>query len=353
MYSFDLSVIIPVFNIDIQLFERCLDSLNSRKVYSVELILVDDGSTNGCEKICDNYKSDTIQVIHKNNEGVASARNIGILASRGKWITFVDPDDYVSINYFDSLSKYFNSEEAEVVFFDYNHIFNSTKKMKLPFTKFELGEKEISELKEGAFYHYKYKGKDYDYETNVVWNKMFRKSFLIDNQINFEEKALKGEDVIFCAHVYICLNSAVYLSENIYNYVFYAWSVTNKYNENIVEHNAISFTIYADYIKKYNLPQKFTDLLYVRIITRVYSYMRLYFFNKNNKKKYRENKKEILKLINSFPYDEALSKCKYNFMNFPEKIFVFLLKKKMICFLKILIKLREIFRNIKLGRGRA
>lgn len=89
-----ISVIIPIYNVE-KYVKRCLDSVLNQTYCHLEVILVDDGSTDSSGKICDEYKKmDTrIRVIHKSNEGVSSARNLGIEVANGEYIAFIDSDD--------------------------------------------------------------------------------------------------------------------------------------------------------------------------------------------------------------------------------------------------------------------
>lgn len=94
-----LSVIVPIYNVEKYLRE-CIDSILSQDIEGMEVILVDDGSLDGCEKICDEYAKTAgrVTVIHKENGGVSTARNAGLDIARGKYITFVDSDDYLLPN---------------------------------------------------------------------------------------------------------------------------------------------------------------------------------------------------------------------------------------------------------------
>ncbi len=92
-----ISIIIPVYNVE-RYLRACLDSIVNQKTNKYEVILIDDGSTDGSPKICDEYANryTQVNVIHKKNEGVSSARNVGLDVAKGEWIWFVDADDYVS-----------------------------------------------------------------------------------------------------------------------------------------------------------------------------------------------------------------------------------------------------------------
>lgn len=97
-----LSIIVPVYNVEEFLVE-CIDSILNQSFKDFELILVDDGSPDRCPKICDEYsmKDQRVIVIHKNNGGLSSARNAGIDIARGDYISFIDSDDFISIDYYE------------------------------------------------------------------------------------------------------------------------------------------------------------------------------------------------------------------------------------------------------------
>ena len=99
-----ISVIIPVYNVEPYL-RKCLDSVINQTYRNLEIIIVDDGSPDNCGAICDEYaaRDDRVIVIHKKNGGVSAARNDGIRIASGKWITFVDPDDWCEPDYYEML----------------------------------------------------------------------------------------------------------------------------------------------------------------------------------------------------------------------------------------------------------
>ena len=101
-----ISVIIPVYNIE-SYIKQCMDSIINQKYKNFELIIVDDGSTDSTGKICDDYavKDNRISVVHIKNFGVSNARNIGINLAIGEYLVFVDGDDYVGNNYFETYDE--------------------------------------------------------------------------------------------------------------------------------------------------------------------------------------------------------------------------------------------------------
>ncbi|MDE7056398.1 MAG: glycosyltransferase family 2 protein, partial [Lactobacillus sp.] len=111
-----ISIIIPVYNRERHL-EECVNSILLSIENDVEIIIVDDGSTDGTSEICDKLKkkSKCVKVIHQPNKGVASARNTGLSAASGEWIAWVDSDDLVSASYIKTLKKCIASIDADII----------------------------------------------------------------------------------------------------------------------------------------------------------------------------------------------------------------------------------------------
>lgn len=111
----ELSIILPVYNVAPWLFE-CLDSIAAQTFTNFEAILVDDGSTDFSGLFCDSYarKDSRFRVIHQSNQGVSAARNVGIEAARAPLLAFIDPDDFISPNFFDGLITALRRENADV-----------------------------------------------------------------------------------------------------------------------------------------------------------------------------------------------------------------------------------------------
>ena len=121
-----ISIIIPVYNRERHL-EECVNSILLSIENDVEIIIVDDGSTDGTSEICDKLKkrSKCVKVIHQPNKGVASARNTGLSAASGEWIAWVDSDDLVSASYIRTLKKCIASIDTDIIIFEYATFTNS------------------------------------------------------------------------------------------------------------------------------------------------------------------------------------------------------------------------------------
>ena len=123
-----ISVIIPVYNIE-NFLEKCINSIISQSYSNIEIILIDDGSTDRSSEICDYYASNDrrIKVVHKKNKGLSSARNIGLDIATGTLISFVDGDDYIHRMMLENLYKHKINHMADIVTCNYLNVYKYSK----------------------------------------------------------------------------------------------------------------------------------------------------------------------------------------------------------------------------------
>lgn len=173
-----ISIIIPVYNVRPYL-RCCVDSVISQTYYNLEIILVDDGSTDGSGKICDEYaeKDKRIHVIHKKNGGLSDARNVGIKASTADYIIFIDSDDYIMKQYVKHLARILFKNNADIAICGYY----SEKKDK--FYNIKKHYKQIQCFDSKMMLH-NWHGKYKDVET-ISWNKLYKKVLFIENNIYY------------------------------------------------------------------------------------------------------------------------------------------------------------------------
>lgn len=200
--TYMVSIIIPVYNVKEYLAE-CVESVRRQTLSEIEIILVDDGSTDGSAQLCDEYAAldARIQVIHQANGGSTRARNAGLLASRGTYIGFVDSDDWVEPNMYEELLKYGEEAEADVV-------------ASVKYVNYGAGEyREALGVPEGVYE----KGSSgelliknliysEDYQSKGIspnlYDKLFKRELLSRYQLAVDERIRYGEDDV-C--VYTCL----------------------------------------------------------------------------------------------------------------------------------------------------
>lgn len=208
-----LSIVIPVFNVR-PYIERCMDSILNQANKGVEIILVDDGSNDGSESICDDYsiKYPFIKTVHKRNEGVSIARNTGIEIATGQWISFVDPDDYVENNYFSSFLSL--TKKEELVFFSLRIFLDNgnTEDKVIPdghFLGADSMQKQVSRMM--------FNEQNCEFFVFTV-NKFFRRDIIVSHNIRFIPHLTLREDELFTLDYYFHINSFSTSSKCLYCY---------------------------------------------------------------------------------------------------------------------------------------
>ena len=249
------SVIIPVYNVE-KYINRCLKSILSQRYNDLEIILIDNGSTDRSGSICDIYANEdaNISVYHIENHGVGSARNFGLSKARGEFIYFVDSDDYLVGNLFAEFEDKLTPDLDLLVFSYYNSFEQemtekNRKKKILPYNG-SYDKYDFSKIFKDLFLS------DILY---TVWNKLYRREFLIENNISFEKYEL-GEDVRFNLNAYRNVNK-VYLSQDSY-YVYVIGrkgSAMSSYNPKRLQYQLQELELVDSLLKDWNIDSSNLD----------------------------------------------------------------------------------------------
>lgn len=198
-----VSVIVPVYNGE-KSIKRCLDSLLKQTYTNFEIIVVNDGSNDQSKNIIDSYHDKRIVAIHKENEGVSETRNHGINKAKGKYLCFVDCDDYVCENYLKLMVEQIKQEQSDLVICNYQRL-----------DQYGLNDNEcnldnqsnsINEL-------------IYDIYTKSLLNQPWNKLFLKEKITSYFRKNLSlGEDLIFVIDYLKNINKITYIKDSLYVY---------------------------------------------------------------------------------------------------------------------------------------
>ncbi len=341
-----LTIIVPVYKIKEEFLRYCIESLLNQGRKDYKIILVDDGSPDNCGAICDEYaeKNSIITVIHQENQGVSVARNNGIKATDTKWLTFVDADDWVEENYIDELYKELNGDaaDADVVMYEYSREFSNSRSEESLNIESGYLDNEILELvRKSTFYKLVIDGKYNPYSVIAIWDKIYRTEFLTENDLWFIPEARKGQDRLYNADALNLTSKIYYLHKVFYRYRCWGESRTNRYDKNVPVLTAIEIKSLQSIIKKHNLQNIADEYLKCRICTRLYTCMRLYYFNDNNGKTLKEKISDVKKLVHSEPYKETLKSVNLGLLNIQEKIFVLCMKAKLYRVVYMLVKIKS------------
>lgn len=200
-----LSIIIPIYKVEDYL-ERCLDSVLAQTYENFQLILVDDGSPDGCGAICDRYaqKDPRIQVVHKENGGVSSARNAGLAQVKGEWIGWVDPDDWIDPDMYSYLMDAALTGQADVVMCGRVEEYGDH-------TKERSWEKVRVLNREEAMHHLLLN----DDMQNLLWDKVWKRS--VFEGMQFWQRRTY-EDIAMMHRLFERIQCLVWLPEAKYHY---------------------------------------------------------------------------------------------------------------------------------------
>lgn len=214
-----ISVIIPVYNVEMYLKE-CLDSLINQTLTDIEIICIDDGSTDNSLQVLKDYaaKDSRFVIETQPNQGQGIARNKAIDIATGEYISFVDPDDWVEEDFFEKVYKKFKETNAQVVQFDYK-IYKEINKRFIKKSFLESSKKYLRKnLKKESFYTWQeLHWKSLDAIPLYVWDKVYSAKFIKDNNINFAPNK-HAEDQIFTLSCLFKASKIGYINECFYNY---------------------------------------------------------------------------------------------------------------------------------------
>lgn len=212
-----ISVIIPVYNSEKHI-KRCIDSILSQKFKGFELILVDDGSSDSSGGICDNYaiKYPNIKVIHTENSGVSSARNIGLSMAEGKYVAFADSDDFLSDNTLRTI--YSVAEENTLDVLQYNYYVRDEKGELIP----ECCTDDISTDVVNPQKYF-----DSGMCLGYVWATLIRRDIIVDSKICFVQDLSLSEDRVFVMEVLCHSKRVMRISDKLYHYISNPKSLVN------------------------------------------------------------------------------------------------------------------------------
>lgn len=210
-----ISVIVPVYNVE-KYLDNCVESIVNQTYKDLEIILVDDGSPDNCPVMCDEWakKDDRIKVIHKENGGVSSARNIGLDNVTGEYIGFVDSDDYLKSNMYELLIENLTATNSDISVCS-TFLVDENNNIKAD----NIFESQVLNQEEAVkFLSYKM--------NNSLWNKLFKKDMF--KGCRFDEGHTFGEDHLILLQVLKNVNRVSFISDSLYYYVQRSNSTTGS-----------------------------------------------------------------------------------------------------------------------------
>lgn len=219
-----ITIIVPIYNVE-KFLPNCIESLIHQTYQNLEILLIDDGSTDSCKEISDEYakKYSNIFAYHKENGGLSDARNYGVSKAKGKYICFVDSDDYVNEKYCEVLYKNIINANADISICGFLRVSDTCVKEECIYEDEEvkLYEKNIDKQRNIL--------NELNEKTTVAWNKLYRKE--VWNEFKYPVGKL-NEDEFVIHHILDKCGKVIYTNLKLYYYYQRPNSIMNsKYNE--------------------------------------------------------------------------------------------------------------------------
>lgn len=268
-----VSILVSIYNNEIYLNE-CIDSIINQTLKDIEIILLDDGSTDNSPQICDEYakKDKRVKVIHKPNSGYGATMNVGIDNSTGEYIGIVESDDYVELDMFETLYNTAKQDGQSIDFIKSNYnVFYGDKNKRM----FKKNNKEVYNINDyNKTIHLIEHPDMLAYDPHEIWSSIYRRQYIIDNNIRFNETpGASYQDTGFSIQNYLLSktfyainkafynlrrdnpNSSVYNKKKVFvicdEYKFIE-NIARKYNFSQSIYNAILYKKYNGYIWNMN-----------------------------------------------------------------------------------------------------
>ncbi len=340
-----VSIIVPVYNAE-KYLERCINSLKNQSLEDIEIILVDDASSDLSPQICDKaFREDPrIKVIHKVNEGAGKARNAALQIATGKYIGFVDSDDFIEKDMFKTLfekAEKYNSElvMSGVLFVDGNMFSKEGERtLKTYFDKdthFET-EEDLKKLRMGIVGALPDDADDSKYGMSI-WKNLFRRDIIEKKSIVFEsEREMLSEDALFMIDYISSIKKATGIKEAFYNYCRNEDSISKSYKKDRFEKSLVFVSEVEKRFKKDIEPKEYQVYVYRfwQAMCRVLCSQEIMYSNTDLNKRLKNvcTHSLTVKALKSYPI------CK---LPLKQRVFAYCMKYRLYFLLKVLVGLRS------------
>jgi len=316
------SIVIPTYNANIQYFTECINSVIGQSFSNYEVIIVDDGSEETYALAYDEVtaKDKRIRVIHKENQGVSIARNVGIKAVRGRWISFADADDWMEKDALKTIYDNSCDQNCDIL------MFRASRDLADSSVDMDYG------LEAGMMYDFgDYETKRFFYHRVIQvpnakkkrlepiyysWDKVYNRSFLLDNGLEFPAGVAKSEDKIFIALCFEKAKKLYYIGNTLYHYRMNDESVCHSYSSKMVVQRRLLVDMLVPIARR--MDTELSEMSGVKNYHSIYDDCRrfifgiisdvliLQFYHKDNPQK-RQRRKDALAFLHTEPFAEIIN----------------------------------------------
>ena len=339
-----ISFVVPVYNAASTL-ERCVRSIETQKFVEIEIILVNNGSSDGSLDLCRKFASANSRVKSFNitKKGVSAARNKGICEATGKYIAFIDADDWIDNDVCDVFVK--KNKEYDYDLFCYSARYHKKSKIVETFLfpeNVDLCSEE--QKKEILLKIFAPNAPCFRYKTNTrfigsVWGKFYKLEILKNNSLFFAEETPISEDCLFNILAFEHFDKIGYTRDCFYNYVLQDDSAQNRFRPNSAKYFSYIIRNVQSWLENTHKEKLFVDAANSLFVHYLFGVLKEDLFHKDNSFLYLEQKRELKRVLSVSEFSLPLKNAPLEYFSFLEKILIWLLRKKLIKIISIAFKL--------------
>lgn len=319
-----VSIIIPVHNTPEEYLRECLHSVLRQDYTNWEAILIDDGSTSGAERICDEYaaKDARFCVIHQRQSGVSAARNAGMAAANGDWLIFLDSDDWWEDNLLSSAMKKLAEEPADLLVFSYwnaqpqQNVLSSVHGCHPRHTNTTIAE----ELQLGILNR---NNRYIDAYTGAPWMQVVNRKAI--RNLRFDTQLKQCEDALFNMNLLENVKSVALLDEPLMYYRIFDNSAFHRFQENLPEQMELINQRFRQFLEVNHKSAEFWDAYDIWLMESYVRLLKRYFYHPNNPQSEAEKKRAWKKLLTTCPSLKQLRRASWKKMYQSRKSYPLLL----------------------------
>jgi glycosyltransferase involved in cell wall biosynthesis len=330
-----VSIIVPVYNVEKYLVQ-CLETLLAQTLTDIEVIAVNDGSTDSSPEILENYaaKDNRLKIINKSNGGPSDARNVGLNAVRGEYIGFIDADDWIEKEMYEIMFNTANKNNTDIVVCNFIREFqNGTFGLhNMPITygriynKIDIQKEIVSKMIGIPTYQEDYQSIIASF--NSVCKNIYRRDLIIANKIWFVSEQFFAEDMLFNLQAY-CLATSLIATDNfLYHYRYSSDSLVTKYRHNMLGMHLNLYWYIREFLNSHDMRNDYTTQLYGRIcIDTVLLFNNI--MKKNNPAGFIKKWHQTKEILNNPVIIDAFNNFSFHQFPFKNKVFFTLAKYRM------------------------
>ena len=327
-----ISIIVPVYNVAPYL-PQCLDSLVNQTYRDLEIICVNDGSTDDSLQILREYedRDRRVKVINQTNQGLSGARNTGIEKAEGEWMMFVDSDDWMDIQCCETLIQNIN-ETTDLCFFNYiresnrksspQYIFDKERRFYTPQNIHQLYVRLIAPTEKELAHPEKLDS------LSTAWGKIYKSSIIKEHQIQFvSTKEIGTEDLLFNVYYFTWIKEAIYLPNPFYHYrKNNITSLTKLYKPRLAEQWELLFSKIEEWIRPMNDLDLEEAIQYRRALSLIGQGLNITFSNQSIINQYHH----LLHIIQEEKYKTAITALPLDYFPIHWKLFYGMAQKRLV-----------------------